>query len=444
MNLNQRHFLFLFIIELVFILSIISCSCNRVQHTNTTVPAIVVPNTATPAIVQETLQSQHQIVNVYIENSGSMNGFINNASAFQDAIQRLIILLEHYYGSDNINLNYINSAVHPFSGAIVRMLEPNTFRAAGNVGSTNLNDIVRMVLRGVDENSISILVSDCIYSLVGKGTTESLLSSCKNKTMSAFLEKAREHSDLATTIVRLTSHFKGSYWDYNHPSGKASQTLDCDRPYYMCVIGTNANVGAFNNHIKVEEMRGYDDKYILSCSDFSNCSYSAMPNSHKLAMFRVTGSAPFQTLERARPHGDIFQFAISADLSSIPMSEREKLKECNFGIIQGHYAVVDIHELDQNHMHPTDRIIVENCHLTHEIVISTDQYPTDVIVGVKRNTPQWVIESNSTDDSIIQEDASEKLKTFGLKYFVEGIADAYKEVSPDKDYITKFKITINN
>ena len=391
-------------------------------------------------------------INIYIENSGSMNGFINNASSFQDAIQKMMVLLKYYYGEKAIKLNYINTAVHPqqipanvaIEDFAARMLTPAKFKGTGNVHSTDLNDIVKMVLNGVDDQSLSILISDCIYSIVGSGTTTTLLAGCKNKTMGEFLEKSKEFPDLATTVVKLASHFEGYYWDFKHPSGTASQTLSCSRPYYMCVIGTEANVDVFNDHISVEEMNGYQDKYILSCSDFSEVNYSVLPNTHKMAMFRVRGATPYKTLEKARLHGNLFQFAIAADLSTMPMSSSEKLDVSNYSVIQGEYTINGIYEIDTDHMHPVDRAIVNELNLTHEIVVSTDAYPADITVGINRAVPQWVKSTSSSDDTQINQDTQEQGRTFGLQYFVEGISDAYKEVAQRKDYLTEFKITIKH
>ena len=442
------------------IVSALSISCTRrgggttqTQHDSSRIQIEQVESAQDERITQvKTPAAAHPTINVFIENSGSMNGFINNASEFQDAIQRMMVLLKYHYGSEYIKLNYINTAIHPqqvpanvaIEDFAIRMLKPDKFKGTGNVHSTDLNDIVKMILNGVDENSISILVSDCIYSIVGSGTTITLLTGCKNKTMGAFLEKTKDYPDLATTIVRLSSHFSGYYWDYQHPSGKASQTLDCDRPYYMCVIGTDANLNNFNEHINVDEMRGYQDKYVLSCSDFSSCNYSALMSSHRMAMYRVTGSLPYRTLERARSHGGVFQFSIAADLASLPMSSTEKLDVNNYDIIQGTYDVLGVYEVDPIHMHPTDRKVVQDYNLTHEIVVSTSQYPTDVIVGVKRDIPQWVKNVSSTDDTSINDSDDEKKKTFGLEYFVTGISDAYKEASPNKDYSTQFKIQVKH
>lgn len=430
-------------------------SSSQVAPVNTSTEQVQVNNEAPiavqPAAIRTPATAQPKI-NVYIENSGSMNGFINSRSEFQDAIQKMMVLLKYYYNAENIKLNYINTAVHPqqvparvqIEDFAVSMLSPDRFRRVGNVHSTDLNDIVKMILKGVDENSISILISDCIYSIVGDGTTPVLLAGCKNKTMGAFLQKTKDYPDLATTIVRLSSHFNGHYWDCKHPSGRQFHTIDCDRPYYMCVIGTDANINVFNEHINVDEMRGYENKYVLSSTDCSECNYSALTRTHNMAMFRVKGSGPFKTLENARVHGSQFQFAIAADLSALPMSSVEKLDIRNYDVIKGPYSIVGVNVVDPTHMHPLDKNLVETYNLTHEIIVSTNQYPSDITVGVKRGIPQWVKDANSIDDTSIDDNDSEKQKTFGLEYFVTGISDAFKVVANNKNYLTEFSIQVKH
>lgn len=453
----KEHFMLL-LISFVISCSVFS-SCMRrggssaptpTSSTEQQVQATSEETSTAPKAVQVNQNAAQPKINIFIENSGSMNGFINSASGFQDAIQKMMVLLKYYYNAENIKLNYINTAVHPqqvpakvqIEDFAVSMLSPNRFRRVGNVHSTDLNDIVKMILKGVDENSVAILVSDCIYSIVGNGTTETLLTGCKNKTMGAFLEKTKEYPDLATIIVRLSSHFSGHYWDCKHPSGQQYHTLDCDRPYYICVIGTDANIKVFNEHINVDQMRGYENKYVLSSNDYSECNYSALTRTHNMAMFRVKGSGPFKTLERARSHGNQFQFAIAADLSALPMSNAEKLDRRNYDVISGQYSITGVSVVDPIHMHPIDKQLVEEFNLTHEIIVSTNQYPSDITVGVKRDIPQWVKNANSIDDTQIDNIDSEKVKTFGLEYFVQGISEAFKEVASDKDYITKFTIQV--
>jgi len=43
-------------------------------------------------------------INIYIENSGSMNGYINGYTDFKGAIRDLLVLLKYHYDSQNIKI----------------------------------------------------------------------------------------------------------------------------------------------------------------------------------------------------------------------------------------------------------------------------------------------------------------------------------------------------
>ena len=130
-----------------------------------------------------------QTLHVFIENSGSMNGYINNASDFQMAVGRAIQLMKFKYDQENIKTYYINTKVSEkvrpdgtdLYAFVQEMLERREFTRTGGTASTDLNDIVKNVLGYVDESNTAILISDFIYSLPStNGVTTSLLYKCQN------------------------------------------------------------------------------------------------------------------------------------------------------------------------------------------------------------------------------------------------------------------------
>jgi len=55
--------------------------------------------------------------------------------------------------------------------------------------------------------------------------------------------------------------------------------------------------------------------------------------------------------------------------------------------------------------------------------------------------PKWIYEYSSNDDSKILSDESEQRKTFGLKYMLEGVSDAFYPKT-HSNAIASIKITI--
>ena len=414
-------------------------------------PGTTVVATNVDTDVADTPVKEYKI-NVYLENSGSMNGFINQNSDFQDAFQRLTVLLKHHYEERNLSMNYINTKIHPrpkptnvdLLDFAEQLVEPQQFKSVGNVGSTDLNNIIDMILSEIENDEISILVSDCIYSISGSGTTTSMLATCKNKTFSHFLTKSRTFSDLSTLIIAMNSSFSGNYWDYIHPSGAASQVLNCSRPYYICVFGSSSAVNNFNEKISVEELNGYADRLLLTTVDKISLDYSTLSTSYKAGQFRMRAE---NTLSVLRKSGDgRFEFAIAANMANIPMTDVEKMNISNYETSNPNYAVTNVIPIEDNMpgINPNDRATINRINATHILCISNNGplSPTNLQIKVKNTLPTWVSNQSSIDDTKIGVDNDEQSKTFGLEYFVKGMFDAYRENTPEKDYLKTLQVVI--
>lgn len=443
---------------LAFLLIILAVGCSRNPsrqsrgrenvETKKTLELVEKTDVENP-VVKPTLKVK-PVVNIYIENSGSMNGFINKTSEYQDAIQNMVVWLEYYYDTDNIKLHYINERVIlkekpvsiPLPDFAQQMLSPVEFKSNGNGASTNLNSIIAMILNRTDDNTISILLSDNIYSISGSQTAPVLLAECKNKTLQAFLGKSKElnmqhQQALSTTIIQLHSQFSGNYWDYKHPTGKASQQLNCKRPYYMCVIGVNDLISDFNNKFNVNEMNGYKNKYTLTDMEELNPKYGVLVNTYKTGRFRKVNDT---TIREASLDGrkNIFALAIAVDLSEIPLNDDEKCDTRLFEATED-YDIEEIIKIDDATISPVDMQVTKNC--THIIKVSTSNKTIPgFTLKMKRLLPNWVENTSSVDDTKIGTDTEEQKRTFGLAYFVNGIKEAYDKGA---DNYFEINITVN-
>lgn len=402
-----------------------------------------------PCLTDNGTNKQSVTINIFIENSGSMNGYINQSSNFQVALGKHIALLKHNYGFENIKLYYINRGVYPqaYSGdsdGLIdfarEMFAPNNFRNVGNTQSTELNEIMKNALKYVDENSISIVISDCIYSVSGTGTSETLLGIAGTQTMDKFLDKTINIEHLATSIIQLTSNFNGNYYDYRHPNN--GFTINCERPYYMIVLGTHKNVIDYVNNIDVTKMDGFKNQYTISNYDISNIKASIMNKYGKYGRYRIVqenNSFEIKTIMNVQNLNGSFKLAIGIDLSSTTMSENDKTDINNY-TIDGNYIITNIEKCSEiNITDPKDKKIIAQNHLTHFVHVESIDFPNNFKITIKRETPSWVNECSSTDDTNIATDYNEQAKTFGFSYFVGGISDAYSVMS-NKNITINFNI----
>ena len=105
----------------------------------------------------------------------------------------------------------------------------------------------------------------------------------------------------------------------------------------------------------------------------------------------------------------LFGFAIGIDNSKLVLEDSYLMNSEN-------YVTSDNYELSVSKS--------EDDQYTHKIHLITKRPKNeDVTISLKRNTPLWITETHSADDSKM---TGEQLnKTYGFKQFVEGIERAY-------------------
>lgn len=388
-------------------------------------------------------------INLYIENSGSMNGYISGNTEFKNAIRDLLVMMKFHYGEKKINLHFINSAIHPTSieGDLVSFsssLNAKTFKV-GNTASSNLNTVFKMILDRTSNNTISVLLSDCIYSIKGSNT-EDLLSDQKSLTKDAFQSKFKNGEKLNTTIVKLQSTFNGLYYNkFDKPTLLKKQL----RPYYITIIGTDTAMQDFNSKIELTKNKvdGFEQKYILTSKDFTKGNYYSVINTKSdVGRFKAsrtsTNRNSIQAIEDVEISGrekNNFTFAIAIDLRKIPAEENFLTDPNSYQVLDGDYKIIAINKMDKKTVKANSLIAIQkaNAHPTHYIVVqATSKVQDDFTFSLKKEIPDWVNQTSTTDDTNMD---NNKDKTFGLKYLVAGITEAYETVSKSKDY---FQITI--
>ena len=79
---------------------------------------------------------------------------------------------------------------------------------------------------------------------------------------------------------------------------------------------------------------------------------------------------------------------------------------------------------------------------THKIVVKTQDLQSGVLdIDLKRTIPQWVIDTDSKEDS--NQTGAELNKTFGFGALFNGISEAYRSTGTDVSKNIFFKISIN-
>lgn len=401
--------------------------------------------------------SVNPVVNIYIENSGSMDGFVNGITDFKSTIGKLLAKLKYYYDEENVQIYFIRNDIGTekinvvkacerdisnFANAIdVRWQEDKPFRGH----NTNLNNIFKELLNRTNENTITILFSDCIYS-IGKGGVVDLLNHEQWTTYDAFLTHSKKNNgSLATTIFKMKSGFKGKYYPYT--GDRNAFQYNGELPYYICALANQEIIADFNRKIKLGkgEFDGYDNKYILAHSESTNLYYSILmatenkgrfkPNRHYSSSTYVHGIEDID-LRNNRRNGEPFTFSIAINMVDIDVEEDYLLDTRNYTLTEENFRMVKVEKVDKSFVNESDWQKIKGGNPTHILVVEAkDMHWTNVELGIalKKQVPGWIEQCNILDDT--KPSNLEGGKSFGLKFWIHGISEAYEEIYPeDKNY----------
>lgn len=367
------------------------------------------------------------IVSVYIENSGSMFGYVQGGvTEFEDAIHNYLVDVKRSKITDSLNLFYINSEIIPQGSdisAFIEDLTPASFKAkGGNLGVSDIADVLKSVLSKADENDISIMVTDGIFS-PGKGVdAEPYLvrqqTEIKN-TMGKYLDL---YPNTALLIYQLSSQFNGIY--YNREDYKT--TINTQRPYYMWVVGDVKHINNLRSKVPDSKFKGGGVQNLFSItSGNKNIDYAVKMGSGN---FRLDKKAPKNTILNLRRDTkgkqNEVRFSVNANLSGFLLDDAYLLDVSNYDPNNTNYTLAINKASSNNHGY------------THTLDLSSDNvHKGRISIKLKSHIPQWVEDINDDDGSEHVEG-----KTYGIKHQVHGVYEAF--TFKDNSY-TEIIININ-
>lgn len=402
-------------------------------------------------------------VNIYIENSGSMDGFVKGRTNFKNDIGYLLVSIKCHYGEDNVKMYFIHNDVHEdlttselSSGKELADLAQwidVEWKKEPRGSNTKLNNIFKAILERTNDETVSILISDCIYSIGKNGNTIDLLDHEKNTTIDAFLTRSkRGNRTLSTSIYRMLSAFNGKYYPYT--GDKDSFYYRGDLPYYICVFANNDVMNDFCSKVTISDKKvynGYKNRYTISHSSTEEPYWTILPLTNKKGRFQkirekncVDKVHGIDNVERDR--NGVLSFCVAVDMSGVNVQEDYLLNPDNYVLDNTRYAITSITPFNKEEINPSDLIMLQKSSQmpTHILTIeATGTAICDLGLALERKMPQWIDTFNIMDDT-----SKEKLEnkgnvgSFGLHYWIEGISRAYETLYPGDTTYYNLKITI--
>lgn len=363
----------------------VSCGRNKIEVSSTP--------------VSSSIPSDNPCVKVFIENSGSMDGYMCDGSQLKDAVYDYVSDLNR--NTDTTQLYYINSQIIPYKGNLtsyIKDLNPVSFhKAGGNTANTDLGNIIASVLGAVNDTTIAIFVSDCILDLPAKDA-QKFLTNCEIRIKDEVINAQKRVPDLGVEILKLASDFNGKYF---YPNGSVEMLKDVTRPYYIWIFGNKNYLAKFNAAVPLSQLTKYDLSGVAAFSNQSAVPYEIFNNA--LTSKTIVPS-----------HGD-YHVTIQADFSTTLQPEGMVQDKGNYTFNNSSIVVEGIYPIS-----------APNSKYSHFIKFTIPNGTTiaqDCLTFHSPKLPSWVSEFNDETGINIKENLN---KTTGIKYLIQGVADAYK------------------
>ena len=325
------------------------------------------------------------------------------------------------------------------------MITPQGLEGYGDRNKSDLNNVFSGALNQVTNNSVSIMVSDGIYSMK-KGVQSSLtqLNSSSDDTKTAFIKRLQNESNIETVVVKLTADFIGDY--YSEWIGKYVSFNHEVRPYYIWFFGTTKNINKVLNAINIKKLEGYKKTAHYYLINNRETKYT-VTNIRKIGDFRTEPGIMLKdeitdvnTSERPNSKG-LFGFTVAVDLSNLPLSKSYITDITNYHVERS-FDVDSITEFSPDsfkYRNLKDICDKENFHPTHLIYIHTKKlnYGKINIELLNKDFP-WIKSSSNIYDT-----NPDSNTTFGFKYLMGGVSEAYSKLNENRNYIN-LEIEIKN
>jgi hypothetical protein len=393
----------------------------------------------------QTASNRKPIYAAYIENSMSMDGYVNGSTEFKNAIYGFLsdILLKTNGLTDSLNLFYVNSEMLPFKEDVrdfIEKLNPVAFKTRGGKrGSSDIGLILEKMVQQTAANKVSLMVSDCVFS-PGKGkNAKDYLVAQGIGVKRAFADALMQHPNLATVVIQLKSSFSGSYYDYeNHPVA-----LNAKRPYYIWLMGSDLNIKKLLETIDVKQIKNGGISAIYAMYPAGNVNTPAFKilRTNKMGTFDLDRNNPQNAIidakvaDRTENIGQ-FQLAVGIDLSKTGLSDDFLTEPKNYRLNADNYTLT-IQKIPESEQRNDPALST----FSHKLLLNTKNLKTQAVsIELMPALPTWVTASNSEDDR--QQTGEELNKTFGIKYLVEGVSDAYASQSKGQNAFFNIKLNI--
>lgn len=371
---------------------------------------------------REVMRSPVSRVNVFVENSGSMYGYVRGDTEFKVDVYGFLSDLTDAHRCQSMSLYYINTNVFPQQRPLrdfIGVLSPEDFRNRGLSAVTGLNTdiygLLDTVLRRTPKGEVSVFISDCIFSPGPKQSATEYLSQQRIGIKSLFHSQIRQR-DLAVVVYQMQSAFNGKYFDRNN----TPITLYGDvRPYYIWVLGNRSDVWALLYGDSRQSIRPQGVQHsFIAIRGGQKLFYKVLPNRGEGSY--ATNVSDWCVAEDAELGEELDQEDGGRFTMSVGVDFRPLLQDVDYLKDEKNFIL----KPRGWHLSMEETQVVGFSHIAQLRYDGNRLRRSRIYLTLLQNLPPWIETLNDNDDATMATRA-DRGKTYGLRELLGGIYDAY-------------------
>ncbi|GGG45470.1 hypothetical protein [Hymenobacter glacieicola] len=212
----------------------------------TEVPGAVPVRTPESAVAAAATSQPLQTVNVFLEVSGSMEGFMPKTGAsgentkFQQHVAQFLSEVNRTSAARQKTFYRIKE--RPYKDSYQGISTTVRSGIQQPAKSTDIPSVLDTLMSNYYQpGSVSVLISDFIYSPKNAGAIPYIKTDITDA-----LTRSGSHPEMAVSVYGYTSDFRGTYYPALVASGKKTNCCDTEIPYYIWVVGPADAVRTFD------------------------------------------------------------------------------------------------------------------------------------------------------------------------------------------------------
>ncbi|WP_299243784.1 hypothetical protein [uncultured Aquimarina sp.] len=370
-------------------------------------------------------------VDFFMETSASMKGYVNSQVAgnypLKEIIPFLITDLNTMY-PDSVQLYTVTDRPNKYIRSTQQFEDQLSKGTILGGRSSKLQHVFGHAIDAITENSVSILISDCIPDL-GNNNTKANSSKITTKIYKHLIKK----ENFGVAVFQYLSDFNGTYYYDRLNTGSRNQR---NRPYYDLILKNRPfYIWVFGNQHSVKELISKDIFDNYQQSHFYNIlmndiAYELLetPKKGKVSINSENNLLRIKEVSEKRP----VQFTIGINLDHQPKGVQEQFINPNNYTIEPEFlqetTSLDIVDKSIFSKKGTPKSLVGLQQFTHFLQPTfhdLDRETENISITLYNKTPSWITQANLTDDLEINVDDLE-FKTFGFNTITKAFDRAFK------------------